>query len=94
MFCSYFVLILIWVDVVRKRLVSSVATHMVGVDMVGEWHGETHHNVLSCMYIRHDTNLGAFKHRMVEEAVNHRQCILVYIVCKYLAVLAVFTFQF
>ena len=41
------------------------------------------------MNIRHNPDLRTLEHRMVKEVIDHRQRLLLYVVCKYLAVLAI-----
>jgi hypothetical protein len=46
------------------------------------------------MHVGHDSDLGTLEHGVVEEMIYHRESILLYIVCKDFAVLAILSFEF
>ena len=60
--------------------------------MVGEWNRESNHDILTCMHVGHDSDLGTLKHGVIKEMIHHREGFLLYIVCKDLAVLAKLSF--
>ena len=90
LYCGIVSLIHLQISDNRAHGATDVAAHMVRIDMVGKRNGEAHYNILTGMNIWHNPDFGTLEHRMVKEAINHRQRLLLYVVCKYLAVLAIF----
>ena len=89
LYCGIVSLIHLQISDTRAHGATDVAAHMVRIDMVGKRNSEAHHNILTGMNIWHNPDFGALKHRMVKEVLDHRQSLLLYVVCKYLAVLAI-----
>jgi len=73
---------------------TDVSADMIRIHVVGERHGEVHHNVLARMNIGHNAYFRTLEHRMVEEPVDHEQRVLIDIVREDLAVLAISSFKF
>ena len=88
--------IILWIDGHvcdgRRYRATDVTTHMVWVHVVSEWNRESNHDVLAGMNVRHDSDLGTLKHRVIKEVIHHRKCFLFYIVCEDLAVFAILSF--
>lgn len=68
---------------------TNITSDMIRIDMIGKWYREAYNDILACMDIWHDTDLGPLKHRMIKEVVDHGQCVLFHIICIYKARLTI-----